>query len=140
MTIKESSIHNKVSNYGYIIAAISLFCYCLHWWLCIVSAVCNWKGVTVLGNREFTSKYLGIHIKIFAEIELMTPPQKKFYIMKKVDCIIFAWRLIYGWWHQKRIAWYSEKKMETVSSPRLIYIPFLNLIAGCAISPAIMIY
>lgn len=67
-------------------------------------------------------------------------PQKKFYIMKKVDCIIFAWRLIYGWWHQKRIAWYSEKKMETVSSPRLIYIPFLNLIAGCAISPAIMIY
>lgn len=55
MTIKESSIHNKVSNYGYIIAAISLFCYCLHWWLCIVSAVCNWKGVTVLGNREFTS-------------------------------------------------------------------------------------
>lgn len=51
-------------------------------------------------------------------------PQKKFYIMKKVDCIIFAWRLIYGWWHQKRIAWYSEKKMETVSSPRLIYIHF----------------
>lgn len=70
MTIKESSIHNKVSNYGYIIAAISLFCYCLHWWLCIVSAVCNWKGVTVLGNREFTSKYL-------PRLSWWHPPPKK---------------------------------------------------------------
>lgn len=76
MTIKESSIHNKVSNYGYIIAAISLFCYCLHWWLCIVSAVCNWKGVTVLGNREFTSKYL-------PSLSWWHPPKKSFILWKK---------------------------------------------------------
>lgn len=80
MTIKESSIHNKVSNYGYIIAALSLFCYCLHWWQCIVSAVCNLKGGTALGIREFTSKYLP---------RLSWWHQKEFYMMKKADSIIF---------------------------------------------------
>lgn len=67
-----------------------------------------------------------------------TPPKKVLYYEK--SRLLSSHGDIYGWWHQKRIAWYSEKKMETVSSPRLIYIPFLNLIAGCAISPAIMIY
>lgn len=58
MIIKESSIYNKVFNYGYIIVVILLFCYCLYWWLCIVFVVCNLKGVIVLGNREFILKYL----------------------------------------------------------------------------------
>lgn len=54
--------------------------------------------------------------------------------MKKADSIIFMETNLH---QKKRIALYTEKG-ETVSSSRLIYIPFLNPIAD-AISPAIMI-
>lgn len=132
MTIKESSIHNKVSNYGYIIAALSLFCYWLHWWLCIVSAVCNLKGVTVLVIWEFTSKYLPDWVDD-------TKKNPKLYMMKKADGIIFMETNLWLMTPKKKNSFIYRKKGETVSSSRLIYIPFLNLIAD-AISPAIMIH
>lgn len=56
--------------------------------------------------------------------------------MKKADSIIFMETNLRLMTPKKRIALYTEKG-ETVSSSRLIYIPFLNPIAD-AISPAIM--
>lgn len=132
MTIKESSIHNKVSNYGYIIAALSLFCYWLHWWLCIVSAVCNLKGMTVLVIWEFTSKYLPDWVDD-------TKKKPKLYMMKKADGIIFMETNLWLMTPKKKNSFIYWKKGGDSIFLRLIYIPFLNLIAD-AISPAIMIH